>query len=605
MPSHQWFVIRNGQRLGPYRFHVLQLLAERNKLQPDDLICTEGMTDWKRANALRGLFPSPVHVEPILGQSSGQPRWPPANINSARAIIRSAAAAVANRSKYFLQHWRGELSLPVSYWINLVLIGGVWIGAIAAAVSTDFFQSLGALGRGCWVLAILVCTIALTLWQFVGVWRSTERHVSRGGSPGWARAAKVIVVLGLLRLAASTLQQLPLLQQSLRLVFSGDSMPTSQLRILNHATEVELAGGMSLGTANALKTILDATPTIRIVQLNNVGGWISEGDRVRLLIKAHGLSTFTARECDSACLLAFMGGKERYLGTRGRLGFHEASVEGVGGGVAREGTERFRRVFLENRIPASFVNRALSTPPSAIWYPTTRELLDGHVITAAVNENDYAITDVSAWRDPDKLEADFAGVPVFAALKRAEPAIYQNLKESYISGIQGGVSRAEMAASVRSAISGQILPKYLQIAPDAPLVAYWRSQLTDMRELRAIDAKYCVAFLLPSPDTSKVAGLLSKEASAAELASLTVLLDTTALKPAAVPPRDAVQGALNEAALRTERLVPGALRLIANPQQSARTPEKFCDAEVALYDTILALPASQAGPILRFLAAGS
>jgi len=84
-----------------------------------------------------------------------------------------------------------------------------------------------------------------------------------------------------------------------------------------------------------------------------------------------------------------------------------------------------------------------------------------------------------------------------------------------------------------------------------------------------------------------------------------VLLDTTALKPAAVPPRDAVQGALNEAALRTERLVPGALRLIANPQQSARTPERFCDAEVALYDTILALPASQAGPILRFLAASS
>ncbi|TLY71329.1 MAG: hypothetical protein E6K49_15640 [Gammaproteobacteria bacterium] len=280
-------------------------------------------------------------------------------------------------------------------------------------------------------------------------------------------------------------------------------------------------------------------------------------------------------------------------------------MEGVGGGVATVGTQRFRRVFLENRIPASFVNRALSTPPSAIWYPTTRELLDGHVITAAVNENDYAITDVSAWRDRDKLEADFAGVPVFAALKRAEPAIYHDLKESYISGIQGGVSRAEMAANVRSAISGQILPKYLQIAPDAPLVAYWRSQLTDMRELRAIDAKYCVAFLLPSPDTSKVAGLLSKEASAADLASLTVLLDTTALKPAAVPPRDAVRGALDEAALRTERLVPGALRLIANPQQSARTPEKFCDAEVALYDTILAMPASQAGPILRFLAAGS
>ncbi|TLY76799.1 MAG: DUF4339 domain-containing protein, partial [Gammaproteobacteria bacterium] len=230
MPSTRWFVIRNSQRLGPYRFHVLQLLAERNKLQPDDLICTEGMTDWKRANGLQGLFPSPGRVEPILAPCAGQTPLPPANINSAPAIIRSAVASVANRSKYVLQHWRGDLSLPLSCWINLVLIGGVWIGAIAAAVTTDFFQSLGGLGRGCWVLAILVCTIGLALWPFVGVWRSTEQYVSRGRSPGWARAAKVIVVLGMLPLAASALQQVRALQQSFRLVFSGDSMPASELR---------------------------------------------------------------------------------------------------------------------------------------------------------------------------------------------------------------------------------------------------------------------------------------------------------------------------------------------------------------------------------------
>jgi hypothetical protein len=63
------------------------------------------------------------------------------------------------------------------------------------------------------------------------------------------------------------------------------------------------AGGLSQGTADSLQAILQANPNIRIIQLNNDGGRISEGTRLGKLIEAHGLATFTARECVSACLL--------------------------------------------------------------------------------------------------------------------------------------------------------------------------------------------------------------------------------------------------------------------------------------------------------------
>jgi hypothetical protein len=80
-----------------------------------------------------------------------------------------------------------------------------------------------------------------------------------------------------------------------------DSTPAAVLRVVNRATEVEIAGGLSFGTTDRLKTILDATPTVRLVQLNNVGGWIQEGEKLGALIADRKLATYTARECDSAC----------------------------------------------------------------------------------------------------------------------------------------------------------------------------------------------------------------------------------------------------------------------------------------------------------------
>jgi hypothetical protein len=596
--SNEWFVGRNGQRLGPYRFEALRQLAERNKLQPDDLVWSEGMPDWRRADAIKEL---PIRAQP---ESQSQDAAPD---NSTAESVAEDTTTRAPRSNYFVRHWRGDLSLPVSYWINGGLVTFLLALVFTAIGESGFVEQLGARRVGWWIVGVLVSSIGCVIWQSVGIWRSAGKHASRGGSSGWATAARVLVVLGLLRLAGFCAQEVPMLQQGFQLVLGTDRTPPSQLHILNHGTEVEVAGGMSFGTTEALKTILDATPTINTVQLNNIGGFIAEGERIGQLISARGLSTFTARECVSACLLAFMGGNKRYLGSKGRLGFHEASVAGVGGEVAKEGTERFRRVLLERGVPSAFVDRALTTAPSGMWYPTIDELLSAHIITSVVDERDYAMTGVSDWRDRSKLEADFAKTPLFAALKRAEPAAYENLKEIYISGVQGGVSQAEMATQVHSVLIDKVLPKYLRSGPDLELIAYWRSELAEMRELRAVDPRYCVAFIFPSKDIdfTQLSRHISGEMLALDLNNLTQLLDATSLNPATAPPEAAVQSELKGAAVRTEQHSPGALRVVANPEKSAGNPKKLCDAELAFFEEIISLPPNQAGPTLRYLAASS
>lgn len=458
MTSGPWYIGRDGKELGPYRYDSVRVVASNGKLRPDDLLWTEGMADWARADAV-------ADFASFLPQ-----RAPPAATPMEASMPRSASAHAQSSPQpesapaggnFILKHWRGQYSLGRSYWVNSVL-AGMLLYALAAAISAaDLTKNFGIHTAGFWALGVLSIWTLISIWSVVGVWRSADVQVSRGGQSGWATAAKVLMALGMLRLVVSVVQSAPIMHQSLSLAFGHDTMPASQLRVLNRATEVEIGGGVSFGTANSLKTILDATPTVRLVQLNNVGGWINEGVLLSELVAQRKLATYTARECDSACLLVFLAGEHRYLGTHGKLGFHEASLAGTGGEEAKNGTQVFRTALQARGVPEDFINKALSTPAASLWYPTKQELLDAHVITDIVDEQQFGQTGIEGWQDRVRLEQEFADVPLFAAVAKAEPKTYERLKRNYVSGVQSGLPQSEITAQVRSAIIDGILPKYL------------------------------------------------------------------------------------------------------------------------------------------------
>jgi hypothetical protein len=165
-----------------------------------------------------------------------------------------------------------------------------------------------------------------------------------------------------------------------------------------------------------------------------------------------------------------------------------------------------------------------------------------------------------------------------------------------------------MVAKVREILINKVLPKYLRTAPDPELIAYWRVQLSEMRELRAADPRLCVAFLFPSADTN-IPRQLSQNVSSATLKSdvdgLTALLNAAYLSPATVPSEAAVRGALQSAATHAERRSPGTLRVVAGRDPSAGNPKTVCDAELAYFEALVSLPPEQAGPALRYLASSS
>jgi S1-C subfamily serine protease len=93
------------------------------------------------------------------------------------------------------RHWRGELTLGAAYWGNGVLL------AVVIGLVTGLFAKLVAVGTNSVALgvflAILFWTffIPLFIWQVVGIWRSANRHTSRGGTWLAAALAKFVLVM--------------------------------------------------------------------------------------------------------------------------------------------------------------------------------------------------------------------------------------------------------------------------------------------------------------------------------------------------------------------------------------------------------------------------
>ena len=733
--SSQWFVRRGDRQLGPYALAALCKLAVDGKLRVDDLVWTEGVMEWRRADRIHGLLlppltvgtrpaaeirsavtaapiaavstatrapviaapkpviaaPKPVTAAPadrrgasVIAARSGAPqslRRPPRSVAAPAPVTAAPVAAVITartpaiaapkpaiatpapvtaapvpvitartpaiaapkpaiatpapaiatpapaiatpapviaprtrviaapptviaaprtaRPNYFVRHWRGQLPLPVSYWVNWLLVSALLAVGVLSAKDPALLERLGT-NAGSWELAVAASALAAMAWQSVGLWRSADRYVVGGGRREWATLAKVCVGIGLLPVVGSVLEQLPAVQQTLDARFRERPRVT-QLYVAKAGTEIEIAGGLSPGIATALSSTLDRTPTIRVVRLANAGGSISEAHKLAGLIAARDLVTFAPHECDGACLLAFLGGKLRYMGLGGRLGFYGASVAGTGS-AGEKRNQLFREVMLARGVPTAFIAQALAAPDSHPWYPTTSELLQANVITGIADDPEHAAQEFDARA---RLEADFLTVPVFAVLRRLEPDTFAQLKETYVSGVLGGVPRNEMNAKLHAAIMEKVIPKYVRIAPDHELVAYWRTQLDKARELRAIDPKYCAQFLTPQPgvDTSGLAGLFSQKVQDEDIQALANLIRAGADHPGRVPPGSEVRDALRASARRADALMPGAVDIVANPQTASTLPREFCGAEVAFYESILALPPAQAGPLLRFLVA--
>ncbi len=129
-------------------------------------------------------------------QSFGTSPHEPDPVLSADPIDHLSADISSVRSdpvKYITRHWRGDLSLPVSYWVNGQLFGiGYRLGAFFIFDHPDPSISYALLS----LLIVIVIGLGMQVWQSVGIWRSADKYIQRGKRHIWAYLAQIAVVLG-------------------------------------------------------------------------------------------------------------------------------------------------------------------------------------------------------------------------------------------------------------------------------------------------------------------------------------------------------------------------------------------------------------------------
>jgi ATP-dependent protease ClpP protease subunit len=296
------------------------------------------------------------------------------------SLAPDPAASLPRRRNYFARHWRGELSLPVSYWINgtLVAFAGTLLGFRAQLAIDDLNDPRTVLALG---IALVVIAVALPVWQFVGVWRSAGQHESRGGLRFWAVTARVMVSLGVLRFAVFSIERVAPQIPVFYVMAVGDRDMKHEVRLVGGRDAV-FSGEIGFGATADIEALLDAHPAVTILHLASGGGRVLEARHLHDAIRRRGLTTMSMTLCASACTMAFMGGKERLIGPEARLGFHRSNLPGGGTPLGQKlRFDRDKRLFLEDGVDRAFVQHAYATPNAEMWYPTPDELLRAHVVT--------------------------------------------------------------------------------------------------------------------------------------------------------------------------------------------------------------------------------
>jgi hypothetical protein len=607
----EWYVARDGKTYGPFAPQEMSAGARDGELRRDDLVWRKGMPYWQRAADVPGLWPPPPTA--LLAAPSREPASPttptagtgPTRNVRLEAKVQPVAEDSARRRVGFIRrHWRGELTLAKAYWGVGVLLTLLAIGVAYGFGAAVRAANPSPVAGGIAMVGFLSFLCIMTVWQLVGIWRAAGGHIRSTGRSVWGVLARVAVVIGAVRSVVDFSTVIwPMLSESAMLAAGRDNIPAHRLRLLRNGTELELAGGIPFGTADALKNVLDAAPAVRVLHLNSVGGRVTEGYQIYQIVRDRNLITYTATDCVSACTIAFLGGTQRYLSSRARLGFHSLSYGGVDQKRLPDINADLQQMLVQHGAPQWFIDKALTTSADSMWYPPTNDLIAAKIVTQVVDPDQFAMSGVGGWRDKETLERSLLSSPIYALIKDSDPDGFKKIAARFAEALRLGKSEPEVIQDVQAVLAADVLPKYLQVAPDGVIQRYWRVQIAEMEHLSTSDPALCVAFAFPEQrrEGYNINKLVPREMLAEDIAALTELITQAIRAPQPQKPAD-LDREFGGVMDRISKRLPHAQDVLADPSKYFNDPSTLCNALLAFYHDMLNLPPQRSGPMLRSLA---
>jgi hypothetical protein len=509
---------------------------------------------------------------------------------------------------YLVRHWRGELPLGHSYWINGVL-ASLTIFVIAQLINglgggeTLSLPGLAAAGIGFYLLSILLST-----WQIVGIWRAASRHVERGGKPIWGALAKIAVAFGVINLIQVIGTNMTPQVIEFAKIISGDAeIPPYEIVTLPRADELEFRGGLRAGAAKALERSLNSNQQAHVLHINSPGGRLQEARAMTRLVQDRKLITYTSDQCLSAATLVFIAGQERVIGGRARLGFHRALLPGATRAQQLLTDKIVGELMRSAGISAEFIQKVLATPNESMWFPSADELRHAGVANSQAFGDRFAVSgSILKSSSPEAIDQVFSAMPGLRAARELEPITYQAMLCEISSAIQSGQSEGEAIARSRTMLQ-PLMVKYLPRASDDALRGMCDYWVRALEEFRGKDTRAAIALFSPKAvGTNYILGnRLRPELATNALVAIDLVLRSAAEHATTDLNRTKAERDLSIIRAKLSLKFPDDLDLLEKEHLWLKYSDRVCEMLLAFYSSVQQLPADREANVLRYLMSGS
>ena len=514
------------------------------------------------------------------------------------------APIVPTPPNLLMRFWRGEYSLPVSYW--LIGIGiNILIYGLAALAKLGIAKASSSSALGAYIIGLYGAIILLTALQSVGIFRSANKHPLRGGSPAWAFVAKAMVCIGLFSFFMQMyISGFSIIKTSFEEFVGIEKLPQTQFRILNKQTELEVIGGIELGSERLLKEQLKLYPEIKLVHLHSIGGRLLAAERMMQIVRDHELDTYVKTECSSSCTLVYLAGKNKLLAAGAKLKFHSPSFGALSGHEIKEFGDKLANLYLDEGIPKWFVSKVVSTPNNSFWEPSVEELMRANVIDKVVDPDIYAYSGLGkesgiSFQD---YETGLLNFEYLEAMKEHDLQAFQKISNTSYASVLKGLPLQEITNAMNTVIYAERLPVYLANASDSAIVEYYKAQIFTMKELRPQYPLACASFAYPDQIPVEYhygnQGSMSEQGKSIEMAALANLIKTYKGTHSKID-KDTQEAQIQEVIEKVRAEREDYLQVISSASDFVDQGDLICGASIALLEAFISFDTEKSGALLR------
>ncbi|WIV98396.1 COG3904 family protein [Kinneretia aquatilis] len=524
--------------------------------------------------------------DPTAWQQAAKPRAP-----SSRGGQRPRhPVATERRPGYLASHWHGEQSLAQSFWVNNVLLS-----VPLALLLTGVMSWISVKGQSLQISAITTLIgwpllIAFNIWCIVGAWRAAGEYLRIGGAGLWAWLARISLGLGAVQLGVSLVfGLLPDLGEYWQMARGIDPIGQATLKVSADGHVLQLRGPIGMGDAGRLQRMLDESPSVRRLELASPGGRVFEAEQVVALMSKSRYNTRAVGNCESACTLLFLAGRERQLMPGAQLGFHRASTGTYNPVFDELANQQLAGIYRKVGLPEYFIHRTVKTPSHSMWYPHSDELVANSLIAALPQTLDVALP-----AGQDAQAADFAdalqGSPAWHALNQRYAGTLERLASRMQAARAAAASDEELQALGWAELSTRMPELLASVSPN---------QRRQYAQLLRSQLKASLA----TPGGGSCLGLLSGQVALRRQLPLELQVKETAwlveaarsdLPRFAPKPATAIELEVIRRTLGAQ--APGLLAGLwaePTPLPTGRAAQGRCEAVIQILDRAAALPVAQ------------